>query len=570
MAVFDYDNDGWEDIYFCGGGNNAKLFRNNWGVGFVDVTATSGLSVLANVIDQGVVAGDLDNDGDKDLVITTSDNDVKLLKNQGNGSFLLLDSNVVTNDFGWSVPVALADVNSDGFLDIYVGFYIEEWGFIFDPSTGDIIGFDNQGGKNRLYLNNGDFTFIDVTDDYGVGDTGCTYGVLFSDFDNDGDLDLITTNDFGMWPSGSNRLYLNNYPDASFTDISESHMMNIEIYGMGVCQGDFDKDGDLDYYFTNIDSNFLMINNGVSFSDEAKNFGVHSDSSGGLATTHYGCHFFDCNNDSHLDLFVAAGGINTAGYEGITVLEEDSNRLYMNDGVGNFIEVTVPSNVGSVYSARGSACFDFDKDGLLDIVVNNMVWANYSAQAELFHNVSAGTGNWLRLKLNGTLSNRDCVGCRAIFWLNGEPTLMEVSAGSSHASQSSNILHFGMGESTIVDSIVVRFPSGLGQTYYLVGANQLLELDESFLTDDTVGEKDPLLEFSNNSHCLVIAPHGEITKAELKVHDSSGRLMLSKPITSKDGSKVLVDISWLASGYYHSTIILFTEGKVFSYTFVKT
>ena len=576
VAVFDYDNDGWEDIYFIGGsGESDKLYRNIQGGGFEDVTMSSGIALLASYKTHGVVAGDLNNNGFKDLVVAVQDDDVILLENLGTGFFQMQDDWAIPNDIGWAVPMALADINNDGLLDLYVGYYIEEWGFLLDPQTGSILGFDNTGGANRLYLNNGDFTFADVTDDYGVGDTGCTYGVMFTDYDNDGDLDLITSNDFGMWSSPSNRLYRNEYPSSFFTDVSESANMDIEIYGMGIAQGDIDKDADLDYYFTNIDSNFLMINDGVSFTDEAKARGVVSDSSGGYATTHYGCQFLDVNNDSFLDLFVAAGGINTAGYEGITVIEEDSNRLFINDGLGNFEDVTAQSNIGSVYSSRGSASFDYDKDGLIDIVVNHMTWTNpngheYDAKSQLFRNVSSNTGNWVRLKLNGTISNKDCIGCRATFWLNGEPTLMEVTAGSSHASQSSSILHFGLGSNTSVDSVHVKYISGIEQTVYQLQANQLVELDEEVVITSTVSSKnEEQLHFYMLNNVILAGGFGADQSLIFRIYDGTGRLVWADQSPSASGFTEVYDIRWLTPGLYVLQAITRKSKEPISYVFVK-
>ncbi len=575
VATFDYDNDGWEDIYFIGGGGEEdKLYRNLQGTGFEDVTLSSGIALLASYETHGVVAGDINNNGFKDLIVTTNDDGVILLKNLGTGFFQMQDDPAIPNDVGWAVPMALADVNNDGLLDLYVGYYIEQWGFLLDPQTGSILGFDNTGGSNRLYLNNGDFTFTDVTDDYGVGDTGCTYAAMFTDYDGDGDLDLMTSNDFGMWSSPSNRLYRNNYPIPSFTDVSTVTNMNIEVYGMGIAQGDFDKDQDLDYYFTNIDSNFLMVNDGVSFSDQAKMLGVVSDSSGGLSTTHYGCQFFDANNDSYLDLFVAAGGINTAGYQGIAVIENDSNRLFLNDGSGHFEDVTAQSNIGSVYSARGSAIFDYDMDGLMDVVVNHMTWVNpngtvYDAESELFRNVSQGAGNWIKLKLNGTISNRDCIGCRATFWLEGEPTLMEVTAGSSHASQSSSILHFGLGPNSSVDSIQVRYISGVEQTVYQLQANQLVELTESLVTSSEPVNDKYQLYFTVMNEMIYVGAEEIDQDLAFRLHDCTGRLVWSGQVQSASGLTKVCETGHLNSGLYVLQATIIESKEPTSYVFVK-
>ena len=543
VAVFDFDNDGWEDIYLTGGENPDKLLRNlgNWQ--FQDVSFSSGVASISPSGSFGVVTGDIDNDGYRDILISTDMGfRSRLLHNQGNGTFVSLP-NAFDDGTSWKTAASFGDVNSDGLLDFYMGAYVYDVDFIFDENN-VVIGFQHRCSPNYLFINNGDLTFTDASLVYGVADTGCALATAFTDFDGDLDMDLILGNDFGAWVVPST-LFQNQLPLENLEDIGQQANMDFEIYGMGIAIGDIDKDADLDYYQTNLGRNTLSLNEGGIFTDITTEANVESDSSGQLLNTGWGCFFFDANNDSWPDLFVGNGEIQAAAIIGNEEL--DSNRLYINNGDLTFTDVSASAGLGSVLRARGSAYGDFDKDGKLDFVVQNIHRYQDSTHFELYRNASE-VGNWIGFRLIGVQSNRDAFGAHVRLVQNGVSAIAEVDGGSSHASQSSSIIHFGLGSATQVDSVIVTFPSGIQRTFSDLNVNQVLEVVE----DITIGVS------SIDSGDLQIVYKGGIPTiissvpqfASIQLLDVTGRSVLRTRKQLVQGQNLLKDISTLPFGVY--------------------
>jgi len=480
VAVFDLDNDGWEDIYLTGGELRDKLYRNNGDGTFTDIAIAAGFGLTAAVNTLGVVTGDIDNDGFRDVLLLTELNFENMLyRNNGNGTFTRLVTGLGVSTPERSVSATFGDVNKDGLLDIYIANYVRETGILFNENN-HVAGFSHTCDADRLFINNGDLTFTESTVAYGINQQGCGLAAAFTDFDDDGTADIMVVNDFGQWIV-PNALYRNLHPTTAFEDVSETMGMDGGFYGMGVAIGDYDRDGDLDYYMTNLGRNFLYRNDGESFIEVADEAGVLNDSVNGLNATGWGTFFFDSDNDGLLDLFIANGEIPSALF--IANSLQDPDKLFMNNGDGTFTDGTDAAGLGSTQRSRGAAFGDFNNDGKLDVVVNTVKHNEpYQVSAKLYINTTDNGNHFLRVRVEGTTGNRDGFGSRVRIVVNGQSQTAEVDGGSGHASHNSSIVHFGIGTATTVDSVIVRFPSGMVMTVADVGVDQTITVLEDMVT----------------------------------------------------------------------------------------
>lgn len=548
VAVLDYDHDGWQDLYMTGGEAADKLFRNLGNGTFQDVSGDVG---LPEVNSSGVVAGDLNNDGYQDLVVTSFIYNTDLvLQNNGDGTFIGLPALGATMD--WSTSASLADVNKDGLLDIYMVCYVENSLYLTD-SAGTVIGFSHECFENRFYINQGNFQFVERATDYGLNDSGCALAVAFTDFDNDTDSDIFIANDFGAWVV-PDRLFRNDFPLENFTEVGVAMNADAGIYGMGVAIGDYDHDLDLDYYVSNMGDNRLHRNDQLNFSNQAEFANVENDSMGGAMNTSWGAMFLDYNNDMWEDLFVANGEITTGQL--LMVVDDDPDRLFTNNGDGTFIDETFTLGLGETTRSRGCAKLDYDNDGDLDIVVATVDIDSGAAVRNLIYRNNQNTGNhYLKVKPIGVLSNRDAIGTHARIVVNGESWIVEVDGGSSHGSSSEKTLHFGLGSNTIVDSLILTFPSGIVQTLVQVQADQTIEVVEDIAigiaaTDKTI---DSFISYEDPGR-VYYNGHGN---ASLRIIDARGRV-LNQLNVSSNNSIQKVDLSAnsnLATGIYYLNVV---------------
>ena len=501
VVVFDFNNDGLQDIYVASkpswsespdqiDGANA-LYRNDGNGSFTDVAEEAGVDELMG-LSNGGCAADYDNDGDQDLYVTNWGSS-KLYRNNGSGTF-----DDVTELAGLGDPdpsyrsmgCAWGDYDQDGHLDFVVVRHMEE----SDMEALDLRAFYLAVRPLSLFHNNGDGTFTEVSHLLGdigspqkiPGEYGNLWGAGFQpgwlDFDNDGDPDLYVVNDFGR-DAQPNVLWRNNGPGAGggwqFEDISRDSRADVAMFGMGLAVGDYDLDGDFDLYVTNIEDNVLLKNNGdgITFTEAAADAGVGMGTFQRRQRVSWGTVFFDYDNDGWEDLYVASGHLDSDPF---TNHRRQPNLLLRNTGQAAFEDVSSVSGADDRGVGRGVAYADFNNDGCLDLYVANLGLAGDDAQsARLFQNSCAGDANWLQVRTVGTASNRDGIGARVTVVAGGHTQIREIIAGSSNKSQSMLPAHFGLGRSTKVDSLEIRWPSGVVQTLNDVPPNQRLTVVEA-------------------------------------------------------------------------------------------
>jgi hypothetical protein len=490
VAFVDYDNDGWQDVLFANGnawaGHPGKhstlaLYHNNRDGTFTDVTQKAGLAV--EMYGMGVAVGDYDNDGYDDIFITALGQS-HLFHNNGNGTFTDVTKKAGLwgpNEF--STSAAWVDYDRDGHLDLVVANYVQ-----WSPATDIYCALDGKtksyctpepykGTSVRLWHNRGDGTFEDATQKAGLYDpTSKSLGVTVLDANQDGWPDILVSND-----TQPNKLYIDN-GNGTFSEkgvqagIAYSEE-GIARAGMGVDAGDYDRSGYPSVIITNFSNQMLALyhneRNGL-FVDEAPQSDVGHAS---LLTLGFGCFFFDYDLDGWLDIYVANGHIEDA-IERVQprVRYAEPAHLFHNLGDGKFKEVT--ASAGASFAAprvaRGAAYGDINNDGALDLAV-----ATNSGPAVLFRNT--GTINHsLRFKLIGTKSNRDGIGAAVRVTAGNDAQSQMLRSGFSYLSSSELILTFGLAERTQADDVEVRWPSGQIDHLKNVAADQIVTVKESY------------------------------------------------------------------------------------------
>ncbi len=482
VALFDYDNDGDLDIYFVNGydlpGTTSPippknmLYRNDNGK-YVDVTADAFVGDTGYGL--GCCVGDYNNDGFVDLYVTNYGKNV-LYQNNGDGRFTDVTEKAGVGGDRLSSGCAFLDYDADGHLDLYVVNYVQ-----FDTETNPECTRQGvpvyctpealEGEADRLYRNNGDSTFTDVTRKAGItAPPGKGLGVVCGDVDNDGDIDIFVAND-----TTPNLLYLNNgdgtfTEDALFAGVALSEEGRA-YSGMGANLGDFDNDGFLDIVITNfqdqVNSIYQNAKNGF-FNDVSFATGIGEKSLPYLA---WGVDFVDFDNDGWLDLFVANGHLddNIVEIDPVGTYKQ-VNQIFWNNRGTTFKEekVALPPKV-----SRGAAFGDIDNDGDVDIVV-----ANLKDTPTVLQNAGGNTRNWLSIKLVGTHCVRDAIGARVTVVAGKLTQMREVKSGSGYLSQNDMRLHFGLGNIKQVDSVTVRWLCGHVETFKDIRTNQVFVIEE--------------------------------------------------------------------------------------------
>ncbi|HYM76726.1 MAG TPA: CRTAC1 family protein [Candidatus Dormibacteraeota bacterium] len=501
VAFYDYDNDGWLDIFLVNGTRlegfpagsepTSHLFRNNRDGTFTDVTLKAG--VAHSGWGQGCCVGDYDNDGWEDLFVTYFGKNV-LYHNNGDGTFTDVSqkAGVAGNGKRWNTGCAFVDYDRDGRLDLFVANYIDmdlatapvpESGPCLYKSVMVACGPPGlQGGKNILYHNNGDGTFTDVSEAAGILSANGTYGlgVLTADFDNDGWPDIYVADD-----STASALY-HNKKNGKFEDIAIEAGCALSPdgkpqAGMGVSAADYDMDGNLDIVKTNFagDTPSLYRNQGgANFEDTTftAGLGAHTQFLG------WGVGFFDFDNDGWPDILICNGHV----YPEVEQLKTEAayaqrKLLYQNLRNGHFADISfqVGPGISEPSASRGAAFGDFDNDGDVDVVVNTV-----NDYPQLLRCDSKLDHNWIKIRTIGTKSNRSGIGARLICVTHppGESKphqqIDEVRSGGGYFSQNDLRVHFGLGRAEKIDLLEIRWPSGQVDTLKDVKANQVVYVKE--------------------------------------------------------------------------------------------
>lgn len=436
VSFCDFNGDGWDDLTFgSSSGSHVHFYENNNG------TFQSIAPLISNGFEsKNPLWVDYDNDGDKDLFLTVNGNHNKLFQNDGAMNFTDVSFSAgIPLTSGPAYGACFGDINNDGWLDLY------------------ICHRDFGGGNNYLLLSKGDGTFTDISVSSGTGIANpLSFCAAFFDYNDDGYQDLYIAMDK---VNIANVLFENN-GDSTFTDVSAASNSDLLMDAMNVGIGDYDNDGDLDIYITDTNTNRLLKNNGNStFSEVAVAAGV------GFYRIGWGANFFDCDNDMDFDLYVAARSNNTS----------EHNILYENLNNGSFSQPFPSGMIGDTTYSYGSAIGDFDNNGKLDMVVSN----NYPFPSQLWKNETINTNNWLKVKLVGTTSNKDGIGSWIEVWDNGVKVVQYTRCGGNYLSQSSNAYHFGLATISTVDSVVVKWLSGIKDKLLNVGINQTITLIEN-------------------------------------------------------------------------------------------
>jgi enediyne biosynthesis protein E4 len=498
IAFFDYDNDGWLDIYLTNGNRldahwpagkepTTHLFKNNRDGTFTDVTEKSGLG--RSGWQTGVCVGDYDNDGWDDLFCTFWGRNI-LFHNNGNGTFtdVTRKAGLYQEHGRWGTGCTFFDFDRDGHLDLFVCNFVK-----LDPEKPPSIdqasfcqwkGIPTMcgprglpGDTNILYHNNGDGTFTDVSEKAGILKPGPRYSItsVSYDFDNDGWPDIYVAVD--SEPS----IFFKNNHDGTFTDIAvmagcayndDGH----EQAGMGLGVADYDCDGWFDIFKTNFsdDTCNLYHNNGDgTFSDLSFDSGV------GINNKYvaWGCGFIDYDNDGWSDIVQVNGHVYPEiDHYNFGETFKNQRLVYKNLGNGHFKDVSSIMGPGMTakYSSRGAAFGDFDNDGGMDVLILNM-----NELPSLLKNVGGNKQNWIKIKLVGTKCNRTAIGARVRVVTGKHSQIDEVSSGTSVMSQNDLRLHFGLGITSTIDLIEVKWPTTQKlEKFTQVKANQIITIRE--------------------------------------------------------------------------------------------
>lgn len=489
VAMFDYDNDGKLDIFLVNslsvdlvkskGKTKSHLYHNEGNGKFTEVGEKAGVSDVG--WGMGVAVGDYNNDGFDDLYVTCLGPD-HLFKNNGNGTFTDVTAKAGVSDPRWSTGASFFDYDHDGYLDLFVANYVDfDIDHLPEFGQGQTCQYKSipvqcgprglKGAGDSLFHNNGDGTFTEVSKKAGVSDPEGFYGlgVLTSDFDGDGWVDIFVAND-----STPNFHYRNNgdgtFKEIGFTAGTAVNENGSEQGSMGVTGGDYDHDGRIDIFITNFadEYNTLYHNDAPnSFTDVSYAAKVAAVS---LPHVGWGTKFFDYDNDGWVDLLVANGHV----YPQLPNYRQP-RLFHRNNRDGTFTEIS--AQFGSIFTelhaSRGVAFGDIDNDGDIDILI-----ADLDGPPQLLRNDNGNANNSILIKTVGVKSNRDGIGARVKVVAGDLSQVDEVRSGDSYISQSDMRLHFGLEKRTKVDLIEVRWPSGVIDKITGVGVNRIITIKE--------------------------------------------------------------------------------------------
>ncbi len=511
VSVADYNDDGYADLYVTNStyGTENALYRNDGDGTFTNVAPERGLAAVnqeGTGTSMGSVWGDYNNDGHEDLFLYKWGQSV-LFRNDGDGTFTrVTDKLEGLPDWMNANTAVWLDVNRDGHLDLFVGgFYAERfdlWNLETTAVMPESYEYANNGGRNYLFLNQGDGTFEEVSEEWGLTGTRWTLAAVASDLNGSGYPDLFLANDFG-----ADQLFINE-GGTQFRNASRaSNVGRIPKSGMNASLGDVLNQGQQALYVSNLtEEGVLVQGNNLWMADSADAGGTpqFDNLSGTMgvekAGWSYGAQFGDLNNDGWQDLFVVngfysgdegesywydfskiAGGYkniiedaeNWPPMEGRSLSGHQRSRIWLNDGAGQFQNVAPAVGGASAHDGRAVAFLDLENEGALDAVV-----ANQRGPVEVYRNETASQHAWIAFELTGTQSNRSAVGAEVRLHWNDQTQVQQVTGGSGFGAQNQRRLHFGLGENPTVQKAVVQWPSGTTQTLDAPEPNTLHEVTE--------------------------------------------------------------------------------------------
>ena len=495
VSVVDFNNNGLQDFYLTNSeyGTKNALYMNLGDGTFRDVAEELGiadLNIEGTGVSMGAIWGDINNNGYEDLFVYKWGRPELYINNEGTG-FTRVTDNAGLPEWVNANSAVWLDYNNNGYLDLFIGGYYHEdvdfWNLATTRIMPDSYEYATNGGRNYLFENMGDGTFVDRTEELGLDTRRWTLAAAAADLNESGYPDIVLANDYGV-----DELFIN-MEGSGFINAGESAGMGfVPKSGMSVAFGDIMNQGQLAIYVTNIsEAGVLMQGNNLwvptrrsspeqlRFRNLAGNMGVD------IGQWGYGGQFIDLNNNGNLDLYVANGFVsdepgtdywydyakvvggnrnviidanNWPAMNGRTFSGYQTNKIWMNDGAGRFREVSAAVGGALDLDSRAIAYADIDNNGSLDLIV-----ANQNGPVKIYRNQQSGKNNWVGFKLEGTKSNRSAIGASVTLHWNGKQKKMVVAGGDAFSSQSQRPLHFGLGESEAVDKIVIRWPSGVVQ-----------------------------------------------------------------------------------------------------------
>ncbi|MEO0421280.1 MAG: CRTAC1 family protein [Pseudomonadota bacterium] len=510
-AWVDVDGDGDDDLYATQMQGCNRLYLNLDNGRFIEYPDAAGASDCEGVA-FAVGAADIDNDGDQDIFVGNKLQN-RLYENRfaqtGVVRFVDVTDAAGLGDDGARTTgvITFGDYNGDSFLDVFVGNHV------IPPETPENGYLPVTCTADYLWQNNGDGTFTDVGGITGVAlsgnrrNAGCALAATFSDFDNDGDADLLVVNDFGNADGTDvpNRLFRNDGPGTeswTFSDVSDEFAYNYSQAGMGIAVADINHDGAFDYYSTDIGSNDLAVGNPIDhiFVNQARFLGVDANDKeifGARGLVGWGTGFYDLDLDGWEDLIVVSGGVPLDKFP-VTFGAEDYQHenpvyVYMNTHPDRFPEVHAEVGVTAEKLYRGSSFADYDNDGDMDMLISNFEGTNTLYRNDL--DPKEGVNNWVKVRAQGTISNRDAIGTRIELTTDdGFRQMREIDGGSGYAGRNTLVAHFGTADQTVADVLKAKFPSGIEHELLSTPLNAELQFVEPTYTATFSGEEQRTLQ----------------------------------------------------------------------------